>query len=110
MHLDALQLNELKEVLEGEFKVLVETYLQDARLRLQLIRQAFQANDNNGGRQAAHSLKGASANLGANDLTALCEKLELAAKAGGLADCEALIEAVEAEFSIVDRELRKLVD
>lgn len=110
MHLDALQLNELKEVLEGEFRVLVETYLQDARLRLQLIHQAFQANDNNGGRQAAHSLKGASANLGANDLSALCEKLEHAAKTGEIHGCEALIAAIETEFSVVDVELRKLVD
>lgn len=109
MHLDAMQLSELKEVLEGEFQVLVDTYLTDARLRLQLIRQALQAGDNDGGRQAAHSLKGASANLGANQLSGLCEKLEHAAKTGNIAGCQGLVSDIEAEFAMVDRELRTLV-
>ncbi|HEX5360549.1 MAG TPA: Hpt domain-containing protein [Fluviicoccus sp.] len=109
MHLDALQLKELKEVLEDEFRVLVETYLQDAVLRLQLIRKAFEAGDSDGGRQAAHSLKGASANLGANQLSAMCEKIEHAAKGGGIAACGELIDQVEAEFAQVRIELLQLI-
>ncbi|WP_165391406.1 Hpt domain-containing protein [Fluviicoccus keumensis] len=109
MHLDALQLKELKEVLEDEFRVLVETYLQDAVLRLGLMRKAYSEGDNDAGRQAAHSLKGASANLGANQLSALCEKVEHNAKAGNLSGCEELIGQVEAEFGHVKRELTQMI-
>ena len=109
MHLDALQLKELKEVLEDEFRVLVETYLQDAVLRLQLIRKAFEAGDNDGGRQAAHSLKGASANLGANQLSALCEKIEHSAKAGNIAACGDVVMQIEAEFVEVKAELLQMI-
>ena len=109
MHLDSTQLQELKEVLEDEFRVLVETYLQDAQLRLNLIRAALQGADNDGGRQAAHSLKGASANLGANRLSSLCERMEHSAKVGQIAECGPLAAEIEADFGHVKRELQALI-
>ncbi len=64
-HIDAEQLAELKEVLEDEFSVLIETYVTDAQFRLQLIQNGINNQDYEAVRLAAHSLKGASANLGA---------------------------------------------
>jgi CheY-like chemotaxis protein len=56
-------------------------------------------------RQAAHSLKSASANLGATELAELCRALESQARAGGCPEPGAELEAVEAEFEQVQREL-----
>lgn len=75
-HLDTEQLNELKEVLEDEFQVLINTYLIDAQLRLKLIEEGLESNNYEQVRLAAHSLKGASANIGALILAQLCEQLE----------------------------------
>ena len=75
-HLDMEQLAELKEVLEDEFDVLINAYLTDAQMRLALIEQGIAKQDYEQIRLAAHSLKGASANIGALTLTQLCEQLE----------------------------------
>ena len=75
-HLDMEQLNELKEVLEDEFQVLINTYLIDAQLRLKLIEEGLDIKNYEQVRLAAHSLKGASANIGALILAQLCEQLE----------------------------------
>lgn len=75
-HLDIEQLAELKEVLEDEFQVLINTYLADAQIRLALIEQGIAKQDYEQIRLAAHSLKGASANIGAVVLSNLCEQLE----------------------------------
>lgn len=75
-HLDMEQLAELKEVLEDEFEVLINTYLTDAQLRLKLIEEGLDTKNYEQVRLAAHSLKGASANIGALVLAQLCEELE----------------------------------
>nr|HQV22619.1 Hpt domain-containing protein [Agitococcus sp.] len=58
-HIDTEQLAELKEVLEDEFSVLIDTYLTDAKLRLTLIKNGIATQDYEAVRLAAHSLKGA---------------------------------------------------
>ena len=102
VHIDNEQLAELKEVLEDEFGILISTYLADAKLRLQLIEQGLQNQDYEAVRLAAHSLKGASANLGALLLAQICERLEHDCKAGHYAECEALFVEAQAEFVEVE--------
>jgi HPt (histidine-containing phosphotransfer) domain-containing protein len=75
VHIDNEQLAELKEVLEDEFGVLISTYLTDAKFRLQLIQNGINSQDYEAVRLAAHSLKGASANLGALLLAANLRKV-----------------------------------
>ncbi|MCP5177503.1 MAG: Hpt domain-containing protein [Moraxellaceae bacterium] len=58
VHIDNEQLAELKEVLEDEFSVLIDTYLTDAKLRLNLIKNGIATQDYEAVRLAAHSLKG----------------------------------------------------
>lgn len=98
VHIDNEQLAELKEVLEDEFGILISTYLTDAKLRLTLIEQGLHTQDYEAVRLAAHSLKGASANLGALLLAQICERLEHDCKAGHYAECEALFVQAQAEF------------
>jgi histidine phosphotransfer protein HptB len=65
--------------------------------------------------RTAHSLKGASARLGANDLARICAELEMHARQVELigsdefADADALMERFEAEFTRVQVALMLLV-
>ena len=108
IHLNLEQLSELKEVLEDEFSVLITTYLQDAILRQQMIAAAIIAKDYDAARLAAHSLKGASANLGALMLAEICEHLEHDCRSGRYENCEIYNQQISEEFLIVERELMKL--
>ena len=105
IHLNLEQLAELKEVLEDEFSVLISTYLQDAALRQQMITAAIGAKDYDAARLAAHSLKGASANLGALMLAEICEHLEHDCRAGRYDNCEMYNQQIGEEFVVVKREL-----
>ncbi len=105
IHLNLEQLAELKEVLEDEFSVLISTYLQDAALRQQMITAAISAKDYDAARLAAHSLKGASANLGALMLAEICEHLEHDCRAGRYDHCEVYNQQISDEFVIVKGEL-----
>ena len=107
-HIDAEQLAELKEVLEDEFGVLINTYLTDAKFRLQLIQNGINNQDYEAVRLAAHSLKGASANLGAVILAQLCEKLEHDCKVGQTQGCDILLKKMEVEFLTIQVELLML--
>ncbi|MDO9177513.1 MAG: Hpt domain-containing protein [Agitococcus sp.] len=108
IHLNLEQLSELKEVLEDEFSVLITTYLQDATLRQQMITAAINAKDYDAARLAAHSLKGASANLGALMLAEICEHLEHDCRAGRYDNCELYNQQIVEEFIVVTKELTKL--
>ncbi|MFO1373517.1 MAG: Hpt domain-containing protein [Agitococcus sp.] len=104
-HLDMEQLNELKEVLEDEFQVLINTYLIDAQLRLKLIEEGLDTKNYEQVRLAAHSLKGASANIGALILAQLCEQLEHDCKLQKYSDLDTLVISVSEELSIINKEL-----
>ena len=100
IHLNLEQLSELKEVLEDEFSVLITTYLEDAQLRQQMITAAISAKDYEAARLAAHSLKGASANL-----AEICEHLEHDCRAGRYENCEVYNQQIVEEFVVVKNEL-----
>jgi HPt (histidine-containing phosphotransfer) domain-containing protein len=107
-HIDAEQLAELKEVLEDEFGVLISTYLTDAQFRLQLIQNGINSQDFEAVRLAAHSLKGASANLGALILAQLCEQLEHDCKVGIYVNCNDILEKIYNENLYISEFLSKL--
>ena len=108
IHLNLEQLAELKEVLEDEFGVLISTYLTDAKFRLQLIQNGINSQDYEAVRLAAHSLKGASANLGAVILAQLCEKLEHDCKVGVYVNCNDILEKIYNENLYISELLSKL--
>ena len=83
-YLDEGLLEELRGILEEEFPALVNTYIQDSAVRVQDMQSAFGRADADALRKATHSLKGASANLGLEHLSALCCELEAVALAGQL--------------------------
>ncbi|HQV40550.1 MAG: Hpt domain-containing protein [Moraxellaceae bacterium] len=75
-YLDEDLLEELREILDDEFPVLVSTYIQDSTVRVKGLHDAYARGDNEALRLTVHSLKGASANLGLECLTDVCRELE----------------------------------
>jgi len=79
------------------------------------LRRDLRDGDHTALAHTAHSLKGASANLGANDLAQVCAELEMHARQVELvgsdefADADALMERFEAEFTRVQVALMLLV-
>ncbi|MEZ4300398.1 MAG: Hpt domain-containing protein [Polyangiaceae bacterium] len=105
-----LDLSPLHEVTGGATDILHEIlreYVTTSRDLLRDIRAALAASDAKALRQAAHSLKGSSATIGAQRLRAECEIIEHAALAGRIADAQAhhlqLEQTFSATMSLLDR-------
>ena len=89
----------------GFLSELVAAYVADAITRIDAFRAAIQRGDPKALYQAAHSLKGSSANLGARELVSLCAELEAQGRAGVMVGVAAALADVEAEFTRVRRAL-----
>lgn len=80
--IDSAVVAELKDLMAGDLEALLDAYREDSRARLATARRAWAAGDLAEVRSQAHSLKGASANLGAAGLAEACAGLEAAARHG----------------------------
>ena len=102
--LDPSQLALLRDLDDGEGAVLgeiIDEYLvQTANGRDDLVR-VLDAGDLHGLARAAHGLKGASANVGANGLAEICAQLEARARFAQLEGVRDLIDCFDAEFARV---------
>jgi ligand-binding sensor domain-containing protein/signal transduction histidine kinase/DNA-binding NarL/FixJ family response regulator len=83
----------------------IDDFLLESPRRLAAIRQALEDGDRDALVFAAHALKGASAQLGALRLAALCQELEAGGRGGALA---ADGEAVARTMSALERELEEV--
>ena len=101
MHVDNHVLSALREVMEDEFALLLDTFLTDSDERLRLLREAEAQDDASAMRMAAHSFKGSCSNMGAVLLAGLCKQLEDLARREQLDDVAALLGHIEREFAIV---------
>ncbi len=87
---------------------LVAAYLEWAERLMGDGQRALDAGNADGLRQAVHTLKSASANLGALEFSRLCAELESMARDGRLHDARALWESARREHARVLRALRGL--
>jgi HPt (histidine-containing phosphotransfer) domain-containing protein len=76
-------------------------FLADADIQLGALRQAIEQFDPGAVIRIAHTIRGASSNLGATKLGELCTVLELAAERGELSDAGPLLVAVTTELARV---------
>ncbi|MFO1423364.1 MAG: response regulator [Candidatus Competibacteraceae bacterium] len=96
------QIRELRQ--PGQPSVLskiVGLYLDSAPALLQRLRDAVAAGDSEALRQAAHSLKSSSANLGATRLAALCKELEQRGRDRRLEDAATLVWELDRRYARV---------
>jgi HPt (histidine-containing phosphotransfer) domain-containing protein len=97
-HLDYSVLNALQDVMEEEYPLLLDTFINDSETRLKHLHKTRDALEL---RLAAHSFKGSSSNMGALHLAELCHQLEERTKQPVLLGTEELIERIDAEFAAV---------
>ena len=88
---------------------IIRLYLEDAPSRLAILRRSLAAGDAAGMDQAAHSLKGSSANLGALGLAELCDELELLCRHRVPATAGQRLSAMEDEYRRVEKAMRDLL-
>lgn len=103
--IDNDQFEEMRDLLEDEFVDLVQVYLADSKERIVTMRDALLTRDNAKGFDAAHTLKGASANIGALRLTDLCYELQEACRHQKIDQKSELIDRIEAELRAVQQEI-----
>lgn len=108
-HISLAQFEELRELLEEDFNELIHTYIEDSQKRLTEMQSAFEQNDNLLGFEAAHSLKGASANLGAIYLDKLCYQLQEICRANQIKAHADLINVIINECHTVNTEIQALM-
>ncbi len=105
---DSATVEQLREVMEDEFHDLLQTYLDTAPVELDHITNALRVLDAEALAQSAHTLKGSSANLGANRLSSLCRDLEVLGKANQLDDeTVRLVDLLVKEYEQVQALLRQ---
>jgi HPt (histidine-containing phosphotransfer) domain-containing protein len=101
IHLDNAVLETLRDVMEDEYSLLLETFLLDSEERLRLLLATSLSGDAQAMRLAAHSFKGSCSNMGALLLASLCKELEELARRERLDATAEVLERVQREFAIV---------
>lgn len=99
IHMDPKVVDALRDVMEGGFADLLDTFLSDSEERLGQLHSTREVGDLT---LVAHSFKGSSSNMGAVRLADLCHELEHCAKEQHpLAELEKLIGEIDREFAVV---------
>ena len=88
----------IRELMGEAFGEVVESFLDDARERLERMRDELADGDAAHLQRTAHTLKGASANLGLSALSAACAALDQHVREAGCDGADGLIQAVERAF------------
>lgn len=107
--LDPKRLQELHELGDPSLVVeLFQMFQQDVPPHLAALRDAITAQDAPAVQLLAHTIKGGSRNIGAQQLAAYCQMLETSAKAGNLATAYELLQSIENEFSRVQQAINQI--
>jgi len=110
--LDPERIEMLRELDDGDGELmatLAREYERDSERQLTSMRQALTDADAHSLERAAHTLKGASANLGATHLAELCARLQELGHAEELDGAAALVAAAVTELGRVRTELHALL-
>ncbi|MFC4726716.1 ATP-binding protein [Coralloluteibacterium thermophilus] len=108
--LDREILDELREMMgEAGCRQLVQVFLEDAPRHIARLRIAAASSDQAALVAPAHTLKSASANLGAMAVSAIAKRIEQGARDQRLSRSVALVSLLETEFGRAEAELRRIV-
>lgn len=103
--LDSRVLNSLRELAGDRAKTfmakIIEQYLEDSSVQFQEIQNAIEGADVEALRQASHSLRSGSANLGAVSLSNYCKQVEDLARSGTTTGADTYITQLELEYAKV---------
>lgn len=103
---DAIQLlRDLEASDAGFFARVCRRFVSDVEARLERLSSAASAGDTETAEREAHTLKTASATVGAWQMSAACAELESAARRKDLSGHAAAVEALRAELALVEQAL-----
>lgn len=85
MDLDSLVQSSLRDLMQEDYPLLLDTFVQDGENRLAILSTSLQQEHWDAFRQAAHSFKGSCGNMGAAALQHACEDAEQAGLRGDAA-------------------------
>ena len=100
LHMDPAVVSALRDVMEGGFADLLDTFIADSDERLQQLHLARGPTEL---MAVAHSFKGSSSNMGAIRLAHLCGLLEERAQKKPLAGIKELVVKIDDEYQMVRR-------
>lgn len=103
--LDPSVLDDLESMLGEEVDRLVDVFLEDSPRLIRALERAAAGPDYEALRDAAHSLKSSSANLGAQSLSAAAKRVELAAREGSLERPAVAVALIANEFARARQQL-----
>lgn len=106
--LDMRVVDELREIMGDDFPLLIDTFVNDSRVRFADLDSALSSGDGESFRRAAHSFKGSAGNLGAKHLTELCRQLEQIGLENRLADASPLLQQLHARYQQAELALRNV--
>jgi signal transduction histidine kinase/DNA-binding response OmpR family regulator/HPt (histidine-containing phosphotransfer) domain-containing protein len=106
--IDLVQLETMRELMQDEFPLLVESYLESTAALLDELRDGATRADANALYRPAHTIKSSSANLGAMHLTVLAAALEADAKHDSVPDAVTRVAELAVEFERVNSAMREL--
>jgi PAS domain S-box-containing protein len=108
--IDSQNFEELKDLLGEEAEEfwleIVDKFLEGAQPKLQAMADAVSRADCGAIKASAHAFRGACSTVGAMPLFQLCTQLEQMARNETIADSEALMSKIEAEYQRVEAALR----
>lgn len=108
-HLDYDALTMLKDVMDDDFNLLIETFIQDSNERLHKLQSIVNSANADLIRRSAHSFKGSSSNIGAVALSALCAAMEKKALSGDFDTLANDLLKIEEEYKQVESLLREML-
>lgn len=98
----------LKESTGGDFIIdLIDTFLEDMPIQLELVKQSLAAQDVEAFRRAAHTIKSNAATFGADALAMQARELETLARGNDL-DAGSRLQSLEEALNLVIHELKGL--
>jgi len=109
--IDPNTFDSLRQMTDAAFvSQLVDTFLEDAPRQIKEMRAALKEGDAETFRRLAHSIKSNAATFGALELSDQARELEMLGKENKLDQVAGSLDAFEATFKSVARELRDLTE
>ncbi len=107
--IDLTTLNELKEIMGDDFSELVTVFISDTQTQLDDLFAAIETSDAPAIKRISHTIKGSSANLGIENLSAISKELELKAADNNIDSSDELLNSIVNEYNDVKIELETLL-
>ena len=100
-YIDLEVIEELRDIMEDDFPLLIETFLLETERQYLDAKNAWQDLQFDNLRRSAHSLKGSAGNLGAFQLRDMCEELEQQAQNESADPLEDLMRGIDMQLQAV---------